>query len=599
MLWQLYSSYLLITVASLVAATWYAFGSFEHLFFQQTAYNLQVQAHLIEKQIVEHLDPLNEKAVDQFCKKIGKHTESQITIILPSGKVIGDSEKDPALMDNQIDRPEFIQALVEPFGKSIRYSRIHDTDMMHIGIPVKKDNQIITVIRFSIPVNNIDLILNSIKTKIVFGCLVVFLLAGILCFFVSRRITRPIEQIKIWADSLTHGESRFRPPVAGTEEIRAISDALQQMAVELRKNIDTGRKQQNEIKAMLSSMVEGVIAIDPEERIISMNNAAAKMLGCNLSDVRGRSIQEVVRNSILQDFVKKTLSSQKAVEKVIALSSDGDRFLNGHGSLLYDAEGKQIGALIVLNDVTRLIRLEKIRRDFVANISHEIKTPITAIKGFVETLRDGALENHEYAEKFLQIISKHVDRLEAVTEDLLSLSMIEQETEKEEIILEEGNIEDVLKNAIQVCETNAIAKKIRMELSYNENLVAKFDPSLLEQAIVNLIDNAIKYSNKESIIQIEAFHRKNEIIISIRDQGCGIEKKHLPRLFERFYRVDKARSRQLGGTGLGLAIVKHIAQAHGGYVTVESTPGKGSIFSIHLPIIPRGEPHLKFQLNLV
>jgi two-component system phosphate regulon sensor histidine kinase PhoR len=199
----------------------------------------------------------------------------------------------------------------------------------------------------------------------------------------------------------------------------------------------------------------------------------------------------------------------------------------------------------------------------------------------------------------LQIISKHVDRLEAVTEDLLSLSMIEQETEKEEIILEEGNIEDVLKNAIQVCETNAIAKKIRMELSYNENLVAKFDPSLLEQAIVNLIDNAIKYSNKESIIQIEAFHRKNEIIISIRDQGCGIEKKHLPRLFERFYRVDKARSRQLGGTGLGLAIVKHIAQAHGGYVTVESTPGKGSIFSIHLPIIPRGEPHLKFQLNLV
>jgi len=278
--------------------------------------------------------------------------------------------------------------------------------------------------------------------------------------------------------------------------------------------------------------------------------------GCDLAEAQGRSIQEVVRNTVLQQFVKNALSSQEAVEKEIVLSSDRERFLNGHGTLLRDAEGKQIGALIVLNDVTRLLRLEKIRREFVANASHEIKTPITAIKGFVETLRDGAVENHEDAERFLEIIGKHVDRLEAIIEDLLSLSRLEQEAGREEVLLGEGRLKDVLETAIQVCEANAMAKKIEVELSCAEDIVAKFDPLFLEQAIVNLIDNAIKYSGEGKIVWVEAVKAGKEIILSVRDQGCGIEKNHLPRLFERFYRADKARSRQLGGTGLGLAIVQ-------------------------------------------
>jgi two-component system phosphate regulon sensor histidine kinase PhoR len=265
------------------------------------------------------------------------------------------------------------------------------------------------------------------------------------------------------------------------------------------------------------------------------------------------------------------------------LSSNGDLFLSGHGTLLQDAQGKQIGALIVLNDVTRLRRLEKIRRDFVANVSHEIKTPITAIKGFVETLREGAVKNPDDAERFLGIIEKHVERLEAIIEDLLSLSRIERGTEREENELVEKSVKDVLDTAIRVCEVGAVARKIDIELSCPENLFSKMEPRLLEQAVVNLLDNAVKYSNEESSIRVEASQGEGEIILSVRDEGCGIEKKHLSRLFERFYRVDKARSRQLGGTGLGLAIVKHIAQAHGGHVNVESTPGKGSTFSIYLP----------------
>jgi two-component system phosphate regulon sensor histidine kinase PhoR len=584
LLWQLYPSYLLITIISLVAVTWYASESLKHFFLEQTASDLKVRARLFEKQVLEHLDPLDEKVVDLLCKKIGKSAATRITIILPSGKVVGDSEKDPSRMDNHVDRPEFIDALNGPSGTSIRYSRTLEKDMMYVGIPIKKKNHILAVVRTSIPVNDIDLVLNSMKIKIAFGCLVVAVFAAMLSLFVSRRITRPIEQIKIWAESITRGEFHLRPQVAESEEIGALAESLNRMAVELREHIDTVMRQRNEIEAVLSSMVEGVIAVDMEERVISMNHAAAKMFGCDPAEVQGRSIQEVVRNTVLHQFVKNALSSQEAVEKEIVLSSDGDRFLNGHGTLLRDAEGKQIGALIVLNDVTRLLRLEKIRREFVANVSHEIKTPITAIKGFVENLRDGSVENHEDAERFLEIISKHVDRLEAIIEDLLSLSRIEQEAERKEVVLDESRLKDVLETAIQVCEANAMAKKIEVELSCAEDIVAKFDPLLLEQAVVNLLDNAIKYSGEGKTVWVEAVQAEKEIIVSVRDQGCGIEKNHLPRLFERFYRTDKARSRQLGGTGLGLAIVKHIAQAHGGHVAVESTPGKGSTFSIHLPL---------------
>ena len=583
MFWQLYPSYLLITLISLLAVTWYASKSLRHFFLEQTASDLETRALLLENQILEYLHPLDKEGVDLLCKKLGKQASTRITIMLPSGKVVGDSEEDPARMDNHADRPEFIQALTGPSGTSTRYSRTLKKNMMYVGVAVKKNNQTLAVVRTSIPVNAMDVALKGIRIKIALGGLIIAVLAAILSLLVSRRVTRPIEQIKTWAESIGRGEFRFRPPVAESEEIAALSDTMNHMAVELRDRIDTVIRQRNETEAMLSSMVEGVLAVDMEERVISLNHAAAEMLGCNQTEAQGRSIHEVVRSTVLHRFVTDTLSSQEPVEKEIVLSYDGDRVLNGHGTLLRDAEGGQVGALIVLNDVTHIRKLEKIRRDFVANVSHEIKTPITAIKGFVETLRDGALENPEDAQRFLTIISKHVDRLEAIIEDLLRLSRIEREAEREEVVLVEGKVKDLLQTAIQVCEVKAVAKKVRIELSCEKDIVAKIDAVLLEQALANLLDNAIKYSNEGSVIQVEATQKESEIIISVSDHGCGIEKEHLPRLFERFYRADKARSRQLGGTGLGLAIVKHIAQAHGGHVSVESTPGKGSTFAIHLP----------------
>ena len=431
--------------------------------------------------------------------------------------------------------------------------------------------------------DSIDVAIRNTQVKIALGGLIIALFAAVLSLIVSRRISRPIEEIKKGAECFARGDFECRLPVSNSEEIAGLSEAMKKMALQLDERINTIIRQRNEIEAVLSSMVEGVIAVDMEERVISMNHAAAHMFGCDPSKAQGRSVQEVIRNTVLQQFVTSALSSKEPVEKDIILSFDGDRFLSGHGTLLHDAQGKQIGALIVLNDVTRIRKLEKIRRDFVANVSHEIKTPITAIKGFVETLRDGAVKNLEDAERFLSIIEKHVDRLEAIIEDLLTLSRIEREAEREDVVLAEGRVKDVLETAIQICEVSAVTKKISIELSCGEDIVAKFDPPLLEQAFVNLLDNAIKYSDEGSLIQVEVTQTDHESIVRVRDQGCGIEKKHLPRLFERFYRVDKARSRQLGGTGLGLAIVKHIAQAHGGYVAVESLPGEGSMFSLHLP----------------
>jgi len=289
----------------------------------------------------------------------------------------------------------------------------------------------------------------------------------------------------------------------------------------------------------------------------------------------------------LQNFVRESISTKVSKEDDINLYHNGEKTLHLQSSPLLDANKEHIGTLVVFNDVTHLRRLENMRRDFVANVSHEIKTPLTAIKGFVETLHRGSVDDPEEARRFLGIIQKHADRLSSIVEDLLSLSRIEQEDEGKTIKLEEGYVKDVFQSAIQICRSKAEEKNITIRPVCKGNISAKFDTTLLEQAVVNLLDNAIKYSEPKSTILIKAQQENSAIRISVEDQGIGIAQKHLPRLFERFYRVDKARSRNLGGTGLGLAIVKHIAQAHGGHITVESTLGVGSVFTIHLPQKPK------------
>ncbi len=584
LIWQLYPSYLLITLISLLAVTWYASDSFKQFFLDNTASDLQARARLFEKQITPYTDPLNAKQIDLLCKQVGKNTGTRFTVILPSGLVVGDSENDPQEMDNHLDRPEVKKALLDQYGKSTRYSLTSEKKLMYVAVSSRDEPHTAMVIRSAITVDTIDTALRDIQIKITFAGLVIALLAAALSLIVSRKISRPIEQIRRIAESMARGEFRSEPLAEGSEEIEALSGAIDKMASQLHERINTIMQQRNEIEAMLSSMVEGVIAVDMEERILSMNEAASRMFVCDPENVRGRSIQEVIRNSVLQGFVRQALNSSDPVEKEITLYAGGEMHMNAHGNVLLNAENERIGVVVVLNDVTRLRKLEDIRREFVANVSHEIKTPITAIKGAAETLQDGPLEDPSKTSGFLEMIKRHADRLEEIVEDLLSLSRIEQETENKGIKFRRKNIRNILESAIQVCESSTSPRQISIELRCEENLVANVNAPLLEQAVVNLIDNAIKYSKEGSSIKVRAVKAPAQMTISVTDEGKGIPQEYLPRLFERFYRVDNGRSRDSGGTGLGLAIVKHIAQAHGGRVEVISTPGKGSTFFIHLPI---------------
>jgi two-component system phosphate regulon sensor histidine kinase PhoR len=329
-------------------------------------------------------------------------------------------------------------------------------------------------------------------------------------------------------------------------------------------------------------MDEGVLAVDHTGKILSLNDACGRLLGVEAEKVRGRLVHEVVRTHNLLEFVDRTLLSAARVEEDVELRQPDNRWIHAHGTLLHDPAGNKIGALIVLHDITRLRHLENVRRDFVANVSHELRTPITSIKGFVETLLAEELGDKETSLRFLRIVLKQADRLDAIINDLLLLSRVERGSDEHAIELEPEPICPVLRSAVEMCERKATDKQVRIELSCADDLAASINAPLLEQAVVNLLDNAIKYSTPGSQVRIAATADAAEVVIRVQDEGCGIEAKHLPRLFERFYRVDKARSRELGGTGLGLAIVKHIVAAHRGTVEVQSSVGRGSTFAIRL-----------------
>ena len=584
LLWQLYPSYLLITLISLAAIGWYASSSMQQFYYTQTAEDLKASAHVIEEQILASYKIGDSTRLDQLCKMLGTAGQKRITVIEPSGKVLADSQENPQQMDDHSDRPEIIEAMKEQTGSEIRFSHTLGLNMMYVAIPLKAQDRVIAVLRIAKPVSAINRQLKSIYYKILIGGCIVAAIAALLSLAVSHKISRPLEELKKGAELFAGGDLSHKLPAGNCQEIDAVAKAMNQMAGEIDERIHTISRQRNEQKAVLSGMAEAVLAVDNEQKLITLNSSAAEMIGVDISHAKGRTLQEIIRNPALQHFITNSLASNKPIEDNITLHKDSsESILQARSNALQDEQGQKIGVLVVLNDITRLRRLEQVRRDFVANVSHELKTPITSIKGFVETLLEGAIKKPDQAKRFLGIIAGQTDRMDAIIDDLLALSRIEQQTEKTEVVLENGCIKDVLKAAIELCRNNAQAKQIEIELRCADDIATNINMPLLEQAVINLLDNAIKYSPSSSKIEVTAAQADEQISITVTDFGCGIDKESLPRLFERFFRVDKARSRKLGGTGLGLAIVKHIVQAHNGSVAVESSPGKGSKFTIELP----------------
>ena len=445
--------------------------------FERTAADLEVRAHFLQDEILQILSPLDRAKIDPRCKHLGNESDTRVTVILPSGEVVGDSEENPLQMDNHAGRPEVREALAGRIGSAIRFSATLRRNMLYVALPAKKDGILMGVIRVALPLYSVEQPFRTLRLELIVGALFLILLAGIGSFAVSRWLTRPLEDMKQAAERYALGNLSHRVPVPNSEELGELAEVLNRLAAELGERIARLERQRNEQAAIFASMIEGVVALDENERIINLNPAAAELLGISPEKTLNRSLQEAIRNSDLLKLTEKAFQSGKPMEGDVVVYKDQERNLQAHITTLRDAVGRNIGALIVLNDVTRLRRLENLRRDFVANVSHELKTPITSIKGFVETLQEGAVNNPDDARRFLGIIAKHADRLNSIIEDLLSLSRVEQQADHNQVVLEQTAIQEVLNTAIQMCQLKAQSKDIHISARLRRRPGGKDQPA--------------------------------------------------------------------------------------------------------------------------
>lgn len=582
-MWRIYVSFLASAMIAFAAMAWYATHSLRWFHQEQVAAELLMNAQIVAREAAAILPETESGAADRLCKELGRLMTTRITLVLPDGRVIGDAEDNPAVMDSHRNRPEIAAALKGGTGQAVRFSGTRRQSLMYLAIPVRQNNTLIAVARVSLPLTVIDWSVHAVVRNIILSWLIVAILFAVVAWLLSRWISRPLEDMRRVAERIARGDLEARVARPDIEELGDLARTLTQMAAQLGERLSIITRQRNEQEAVLASMVEGVMAVDREECILHLNHAAARLLDLAPEQARGRSIQEAVRNRDLQAFIGATLAGKSPAEGEIVLYGNEERFLQLHGTVLKDIADHRIGALIVLSDITRLKRLETVRRDFVANVSHELKTPLTALKGCVETLSDVTPKDPAENARFLAMMTRQVARMAALVDDLLSLSRIEFDTEHKRVALKPGAIGDVLQRAVQSFAAVATAKSIRLAVECPAEITAPINAPLLEQAVGNLLDNAIKFSANGAQVLVRGRLIGSDVEIQVTDQGPGIEKKHVPRLFERFYRVDEARSRTLGGTGLGLAIVKHNALAHRGSVAATSEPGRGSTFTIKIP----------------
>ncbi len=622
-LWQIFPSFLIITLLSLTAVTFYATTVLKTFFLNNTEQELTIRAEFVKREFIARYPDFNSsssviniKDIDIICKDIGQTTGTRVTIILPSGDVAGDSFGNIDSMENHKHRYEIALAMKDRKGISIRKSGTLGENMMYIALPMFKNNSdILWIVRVAISIAAIEEQIRTMQKSIFIALLITVTAAAGASLFVARRITKPIEEMTSGAKNFADGKLTTPLPLPDSpQELFQLALTMNLMAQTLDEKIRTLEDRTMELEAVHSSMREGVIAVDSTESIITANNAAAQIFCYPANLIKGRNIHEISRHYELQKLIRKALANPEPVEDDIVISTGSDDHIyNVHSTALCNASGVKLGTLIIFHDITRIRKLETMHKDFAANVSHELKTPLTSVKGFVETLENIMQEQqqsdnsqgvkHEKAIKFIKIIEKNVERLIALINDLLALSRVERD-EGATVHLEPHDINQVIQSAIDACSIVSASKNIEIEyiLIGKNSYTVLMDPILMEQAIVNIIDNAIKYSEsggkvvvscEQETEQDKEYNQEKQsitknsrfIVIKITDYGTGIGKEHLSRIFQRFYRIDKSRSREMGGTGLGLAIVKHIVRYHKGDIFVTSTPGKGSTFKITLPAL--------------
>lgn len=524
-----------------------------------------------------------QKEMDDIAGRIGKSLDSRATIIGLDGSVLGDSElerEELSRAGNYLWRPEIQDALKDGLGESRRFSATVQKDMLYAARRFGAGGAQ-GFVRLSVPLSEIAAISDHLKRLLLVCLLLAFFAAGAISLTAFIFVSKPIKEISSVAQEIAGGNYVKRLSFAREDEIGDLAKAVNYMSEQIKARVEDVVSNKSKLEAVLMSMCEGTMVVDKKGVILLMNRTSREFFHAQ-EDPVGRRPLEVIRNIEIQEIADKVLQSKERVtSQEITILAPNEKTLQIYAAPVLRGE-EMDGAVLVFHDITELRRLERIRRDFVANVSHEIRTPLTSIKGYAETLLDGAIEDKRHAKEFLQIIGSDSNRLVQLVDDLLDLSRVE--SGQPDLKFSPRPIESIVDRVILGLKKQARNRKITLKKDIPENVSAvNVDEAGIAQVLLNLLDNGIKYNKEGGSVTISAQDGNGFVRVDISDTGIGIPEEDLPRIFERFYRVDKARSRELGGTGLGLSIVKHIVQAHKGEVSVRSELGRGTTFSFTLP----------------
>ena len=547
--------------------------------------HLAVQARLLQDAFAPLLDgvPVTREIqarARHYAAKLG----ARVTVIARDGTVLGESDRGPAdgrELENHATRPEVRAAFAGQVGNDVRRSVTVGRDLLYVAVPLETAGDVRGVLRLALPTPEVARATAWGRQIVGAGAALAFALALLVGLVVSRRVARPIREMRTAAQRMASGDFDGTVPVSGRDEIAELGDALNRMAVALREQIATFGAEQAKVHAILNGMVEGVIALDPRGRLLVINPAARGMFGLGAAPVEGRAFLEVIRQRDLLAFVEAVQISGAPGRRELELGPPVGRTLAARAVTL-NLAGQGTGVLLVLHDVTALRRLERVRSEFVANVSHELRTPLTCIKGYLETLLDGALTEPEHARRFLEVASAHAERLGRLLDDLLQLADLEGG--KVGLVPIGLDLHGVAAGVVATFERQAAQTGVSLVSEVPDGLGVRADRDRLVQILVNLVDNAVKFTPAGGRVTLGAARSPAGVVeVRVADTGIGIPSTDLPRITERFYRVDRARSRELGGTGLGLSIVKHLVQAHGGELAIDSALGHGTTVRFTLP----------------
>ncbi|HDU7106615.1 two-component system histidine kinase PnpS [Listeria monocytogenes] len=539
---------------------------------------------LLQTTNMENLDLDKDAAtIQKSLDPLGEDIDARITVIDSKGDVVADTKKDPEKLDNHMNRPEVTDILKkgESVGISIRESDSLGYSMLYVAVPVKHQGKTDGVLRISISLESVDAAVAKLwgNLALIFGIALVIIAA--ISVFIARKITRPVREIiEVSTDLANHKyDSRIHGKISG--ELQDLSISVNTLAESLETQMFEIKQNEQRLNAIVQNLVSGVMLINVDKQVIMTNRTMYQILG--ETEITGKPFYEVIKSFALSQLIEATFETKTIQQKEIILYFPREMILDASVSPILGENGEITGIILLLYDITQIRHLENVRSEFVTNVSHELKTPVTALKGFAETLLDGAMYDEVLLKKFLTIIKEESDRLHRLIMDILALSRIEQNPVAENVEL--VDVDEVIEQSARTIFEMATEKNIRVTIpeKTSASVMIETDRDKLQQIVINLLSNAINYTPVDGKVEVKLIEQEAEVIIEVTDNGIGIPAKDIDRVFERFYRVDKARSRHSGGTGLGLSIVKHLVENCGGRIEVESQEEVGSTFRVTLP----------------